>query len=116
MVTRPPPALPLAPPPSEARMLSPDGRTNGQTASGRQTRRHVRGGTLPAGEAGEREHLPEGLRSSHGFCESGSPLMPVAGRSGASGEGMEYGGTPFVLACVCRIARAGAALSSADTP
>lgn len=32
---------------------------------------------MPAGEAGEREHLPAGLRSSHGFCESGSPLTPV---------------------------------------
>lgn len=59
-----------------------DGRTNGQTESGRQTHRHVRGGTLPAGEAGEREHLPAGLRSSHGFCESGSPLTPVAGQEG----------------------------------
>lgn len=37
---------------------------------------------MPAGEAGEREHLPAGLRSSHGFCESGSPLTPVAGQEG----------------------------------
>lgn len=55
---------------------------DGQTESGRQTRRHVRGGMLPAGEAGEREHLPAGLRSSHGFCESGSPPTPVAGQEG----------------------------------
>lgn len=38
---------------------------------------------VPAGMAGEREHLPAGLRSSHGFCGSGSPSAPVAGREGA---------------------------------
>lgn len=48
----------------------------------RQADRHVRGGSLPAGVAGEREHLPAGLRRSHGFCESGSPPTPAAGQGG----------------------------------
>ncbi|KAI4831699.1 hypothetical protein KUCAC02_001228, partial [Chaenocephalus aceratus] len=32
----------------------------------------------------EREHLPAGLRSGHGFCESGAPLRPVAGQEGTA--------------------------------
>lgn len=64
--------------------------------------RAVGGGTVPAGVAGEREHLPAGLRSSHGFCGSGSPPTPAAGREGRQrcqrvGEGDGgWGGSPTV--------------------
>lgn len=50
------------------------------------------GGMVPAGVAGEREHLPAGLRSSHGFCGSGSPSAPVAGREGAPPVPTGWGG------------------------
>lgn len=34
---------------------------------------------------GEREHLPAGLRSSHGVCESGSPPTPAGSQEGPRG-------------------------------
>ncbi|KAK5847926.1 hypothetical protein PBY51_017015 [Eleginops maclovinus] len=52
-------------------------------------------GTLPAGEA-EKEHLPAGLRSGHGFCESGAPLTPVAGQEGVPGSANGSGESQMV--------------------
>lgn len=72
---------------TEASGLLPARRTDGGTDGRTDRVGHVRGGPLPAGEAGQREHLPAGLRSSHGFCESGSPPTPGGGGGGGAKEG-----------------------------
>lgn len=58
-----------------------DGQMDGQTGSDRRTCMSEEACCWLARQE-KREHLPAGLRSSHGFCESGSPPTPAAGQEG----------------------------------
>lgn len=64
-----------------------DGQMDGQMDGQTESNGHVRGGAALGRREGE--HLPAGLRSSRGFCESGSPPTATAVPTGSEGPSPE---------------------------